>query len=381
MYMDNNYNLMYEFVNSYKSMISTLEEYNMIYKIHNEYIIIKYDSNVIKDYNKEQLEYYNNFLRYFRGLIYNKNTNKIVCYGLDGKLNYDTFVNKYNYDDITIEESIDGTMINMYYDNNKWNISTKTCSNADKSYWYSKYSFYELFLECWNNYYDNFDILNKEYCYTFILMHPNNQIVTYYKNPELRLLQIRNMNDFSLIDNHLEIEKPKQLDLICNDYKSLKEMCNNLSYELEGFMLYCNNDRVKIKNKKYLNVKNLKGNYRNIMYRIIDLYINNPNELEELLKYFQFYKNHLDKYIYIKKRFVGSLIFLYNKTKKQNIYIDYPNHISKYVYILHNQYIDNIKNNNKKSIKKQDCIDLFNKCNIYEQINIIKNHDKYIRNN
>ena len=89
--MDNNYNLMYEFVNSYKSMISTLEEYNMIYKIHNEYIIIKYDSNVIKDYNKEQLEYYNNFLRYFRGLIYNKNTNKIVCYGLDGKLNYDTF--------------------------------------------------------------------------------------------------------------------------------------------------------------------------------------------------------------------------------------------------------------------------------------------------
>ena len=61
--------------------------------------------------------------------------------------------------------------------------------------------------------------------------------------------------------------------------------------------------------------------------------------------------------------------------------IDYPNHISKYVYTLHNQYIDNIKNNNKKSIKKQDCIDLFDKCNIYEQINIIKNHDKYIRNN
>ena len=382
--MTSNNNLMYEFLNSYDDMISKFKEYDMVLKSYNNHLLIKYDSNKVNNYNKEQLEYYNNFLRYFRGVIINEKNKKLVCYGLDGKVNYDLFINKNKYEDIIIEESLDGTLINVFYDNEQWNISTKGCSNAKKAYWYSRYSFYELFIQAWNKYYENFDELNKNNCYSFILMHPKNQIVTYYKEPQLRLLQIRDMNNYNIIDNHLsEIQNPQKLDLIANDYNSLKELVDSLSYELEGIMIYSKDrsQRLKIKNKKYLNVKNLKGNYRNIMYRIIDLYINNSNELEELFKYFPFYKNHLNKYIYIKKRFIGSLFYLYNKTKKQNIYIDYPNHISKYVYILHNQYINNIKNNNKKSIKKQDCIDLFNKCNIYEQINIIKNHDKYIRNN
>ena len=53
-------------------------------------------------------------------------------------------------------------------------------------------------------------------------------------------------------------------------------------------------------------------------------------------------------------------------------YIDYPKHISKYIYMLHNKYVNNIKDHNiKKSINKKDCIDLFESLSINEQINIV----------
>ena len=182
----NKYNLIYEFINSYEKMQNTLEEYKITIKSTDEYDLIKYNSNEILEYNPEQKKYFYEFLRFFRGMIYNKKTKKIVCYGLDGKLNINDFKENNNYNDITIEESIDGTLINLFYDNNQWNVSTKGSINAKKSYWYSNQSFYNLFIEAWNKYYSNldetntnFDELNKEYCYSFVLMHPNNQIVTY----------------------------------------------------------------------------------------------------------------------------------------------------------------------------------------------------------
>ena len=92
--------------------------------------------------------------------------------------------------------------------------------------------------------------------------------------------------------------------------------------------------------------------------------------MSELLEYFPHYSNNLNKFLYIKKRFIGSLFYLYNKTKKQYKYVEYPNHISKYVYMLHNKYIENVKNNIKKSINKKDCMDLFDSLDINEQINV-----------
>lgn len=378
----NKYNLIYEFINSYDDMVSTLTEYKMTLKSNNEYYLIKYNSNEVLEYNPEQNKYFNEFLRFFRGMIYNKNTNKIVCYGLDGKLNIEDFKKVNDYNNIYIEESIDGTLINLFYDNDEWNVSTKGSINAKKSFWYSNQSFYNLFIEAWNKYYKDFDELNKDYCYSFVLMHPNNQIVTYYKNPELRLLQIRDMNNFNLIGNHLKIDTPQKLDLISNNYNELNKLVNNLSYELEGFMLYSSNklDRVKLKNKNYSNVKELKGNYRKILFRLVELNNNDTEKLNELLIYFPFYKHNLDRFLFFKKRFIGSLFYLYNKTKKQYKYIDYPNHISKYIYLLHNKYINNIKDKNiKKSINKKDCIDLFESLKVNEQINIIINHKNYIK--
>ena len=139
-------------------------------------------------------------------------------------------------------------------------------------------------------------------------------------------------------------------------------------------------ERVKLINCKYLNVKKIKGNHKKILYRIVDLYNNDKDKLDELLKYFPFYNNNLELFLLIKKRFIGSLFYLYNKTKKQYQHIDYPKHISKYIYMLHNKYIENKSNNIKKSINKKDCINLFESLTVEEQIRIINNHKKYINN-
>jgi len=92
------------------------------------------------------------------------------------------------------------------------------------------------------------------------------------------------------------------------------------------------------------------------------------------------YTFNLELFLLIKKRFIGSLFYLYNKTKKQYQHIDYPKHISKYIYMLHNKYIENKSNNIKKSINKKDCINLFESLTVEEQIRIINNHKKYINN-
>ena len=83
-----------------------------------------------------------------RGLVLEKNTNKIVCVPPPKSLDINYYHNKFLNNDnegVVIEEFYDGTMINVFYHNNEWLLSTRSYIGA-KNYWNknSKKSFKDM---------------------------------------------------------------------------------------------------------------------------------------------------------------------------------------------------------------------------------------------
>ena len=72
---------------------------------------------------------------------------------------------------------------------------------------------YELFIQCWNNYYNDFEELNKDYCYSFTLQHPNNRIVIPIIEKKIYLTNIFKCinDDTSNIVKHIEFNSKENV--------------------------------------------------------------------------------------------------------------------------------------------------------------------------
>ena len=77
--------------------------------------------------------------------------------------------------DLNYSPLIDGTMINMFFHNDEWIISTRS-NIGGKNSWDGKVPFNELFSEV--NGTEWFSELNPNYCYSFVLNHLKNRIIT-----------------------------------------------------------------------------------------------------------------------------------------------------------------------------------------------------------
>jgi len=90
--------------------------------------------------------------------------------------------------DYTLEYFPDGTLIGMWFDkyNNIWRIHTRSTIDANCCYYSNTSSFAMMFVAAATHY--NMD-LNRDNCYSMVLMHPDNRIVVPVKTPELRWVQ------------------------------------------------------------------------------------------------------------------------------------------------------------------------------------------------
>ena len=58
-----------------------------------------------------------------------------MCYPLSGGVNYQQFKKFIPFERVRFEESVDGTMINVFYYKNEWRVATKGCIDAKRSRW------------------------------------------------------------------------------------------------------------------------------------------------------------------------------------------------------------------------------------------------------
>jgi hypothetical protein len=299
---------------SYSYNLSHIPDFNNILNgnnVDNKYIkiISKTNSNYkIIQYNKEILAFdLVNSYGLLRSVIVNQENN-VVCFSPPKSVNADKFIEKYSNpsSSIVAEEFIEGTMINVFYDFsiNKWKIATKGTVDANvKFFRSSSKSFATMFFETCDKVHLVIGNLNPEYCYSFVLQHPENRIVVPFQQCALYLVEIYNIQKQENGDLYVireNIEKIKQYGYFKDsfvkfpkkyDFENYQDLINNYAspgtpYYILGVILKNNEtgERCKIRNPTYEEVKYLRGNQSKLQYQYLTL--RNQGKVKEFLKYY-----------------------------------------------------------------------------------------------
>lgn len=119
-------------------------------------------------------------IQHVRGIIVDFETGDVVCQSFPFTKEYtptDERLRYYDFRKALYTLAYEGTILRVYYDcsASKWRISTHRKINASESRWAGD-SFEENFKKLWGD--RSFDdILDKNYCYSFLLSDPGNRIV------------------------------------------------------------------------------------------------------------------------------------------------------------------------------------------------------------
>jgi len=257
--------------------------------INKKLIVKEYENLFLVKYDKNLLDITDSDSRKCRGLIMEKNTNKVVC--IPPQKSIRNFPLD-NFNNIIFEEFVDGTLINVFKYNNVVYISTKSCLDAQCKYYSSK-TFNLLFNECIDV--SIFNNLDENICLSFVIQHPENIIVQKYEKPDLVLVSGVDLSNYRFIPNKelqslleskdMTFKIPKSYNI--DDDNGLQKKVASLTQHEQGLILKLNNDnsiRGKIRNDYYNYVKDLKGNTNNKKYLYFELRKN--KSLEEYIKYF-----------------------------------------------------------------------------------------------
>jgi hypothetical protein len=306
------------------------------------------------------LRYIKDFLRpdniaalgLLRSVIITKD--KIVCFSPPKSLQCVDFTQKYGPTESVIENYIEGTMVNCYYYDNKWNFSTRGCiDGTNKFYHDSILSFRDMFLEALELSPISLSDLDTQYCYSFVLQHPANRIVVPFTHPYIILAAVFKCDGWKVEDKTAELgaqllERKFPLPYQYQ-FESWNDVENNFAsqatdYKIPGVMIkHADGARSKFRNPVYEKVRILKGNSPKLQYQYYVLYA--KNAIAEYLKYYPENKDEFWEYRKELVSWTNQLFRLYHEFHVKRI-------ISKdavayqfrpHVWTLHQYYLHELK--------------------------------------
>lgn len=203
----------------------------------------------------------------------------VVCYSPPKSLAPEHFIEKYPVitNDIVVQEFVEGTMINAFWDTETsvWEIATRKVIGARASF-SSEKLFRDMFFEAVDECGLNMDeTLDKNMCYSFVLQHPDNRIVTPHKNPSLCLVAMYSFEDQTNIIHHDIYDERYRVKNVrvpniyqYNDYNQVQKIFTNASCFLMGVVIYnkTTDERMKYRNKKFETAKNIRGEKEKLKY-------------------------------------------------------------------------------------------------------------------
>lgn len=274
--------------------VSDFEKSKLILSSKN-LIVKEYESLYIVKYDKKTCDMNDQDVKKCRGIVLEKNTNKLVCVPPPKSDNVVIF-NDIDINKTWFEEFVEGTMINIFKYNGEMFMSTRSCLGGYCSFYTNK-TFNTLFSEIIEL--SKFDVIDDNMNLTFILQHPENTIVKSYSKPDIKLVY-----GVSIIDNNIKHYELDDLNTILEDkgldfgipikytiteIGQVYQILEKMTYNEQGIILkYFENGtylRGKIRNEYYNYVRHLKGNNNNKKYMYLELRCSNG--LDEYLKYFQ----------------------------------------------------------------------------------------------
>lgn len=343
------------------------EEYNKYYTLNN-YSTKANEKYTIVRYNKEFLcsELISSY-GVLRSLILTGS--KVVSFAPPKSLSGDNFMLKYptKTDDIIAEEFIEGTMINVFFDQKYgasgcWQISTRNTVGANVSFYkFSNMTFNQMFLEaCISN---NFNIqtLNPKYCYSFVLQHPANRIVIPFKKPQLYLVAVYEIiqkgNDVTVVEENLsEVRKGGLWNLTGvrfpdrYEFKTYTELIEkfasgNTPYNIMGIIVRNKEtgERTKFRNPIYEEVRHLRGNQPKLQYQYLCL--RHSGKLPNFLKYYPETKEEMSKFRDQVHMFTENLHKNYIScyVKKKKTLREYSDQYRTHMFKIHEHFINDLR--------------------------------------
>ena len=327
-----------------------------------EYKIVRYDKTMLGD---------NNELGMFRSVILNSD-NKVISFSPPKSLSLSEFINRNpnKTSSIIVEELIEGTMINVFWDASimDWNISTRNTVGANNYFYKSdtSISFKQMFEEALKECNIDLSLGNKEYCYSYVLQHPNNRIVIPVKSPTLFLVQVYQIShtDTECVVNVVPMETVQKDEHWLNsfirfpvhysdwaEYTELKDkyVSENSPYDFMGIVIKntLTNERCKMRNPVYEGVWKLKGNQPKLQYQY--LVLRKIGKIGEYLKYYPEYKNEFSKFRDQLHVFTNNLFDSYVKCyiKKEKPLAQFSLQYRTHMYNLHRKFLSELKEEKK----------------------------------
>jgi hypothetical protein len=306
--------------------------------------------NESENQNESENEFDEKFKTQANGLIFEKDTKRIVCMAQNRLTDLGTFdqvsdLVKTN-NDIRIEYCEDGTIIRLYYYGGKWNTATTRCIDASSSFWTSNKNFDTMFWECFDS--RLLSTLDTAYTYVFVLLHKENRIVV--KHNVNMIVYVSRINNSTYVEEYSNqfrnvygIKRPKLMTP--EDFMTLSRNIHNYDCKFKRGIL------VKLYNKNtdtwsvykydfesYKMVKSIRGNVPQIRMRYLEL-LSKPESLQ-LLE--QFYSEHHFMFTFIKAsllKLVKTVYKLYVESHiKHTVQVDDTNPYFRTLRQLHAQY-------------------------------------------
>lgn len=353
--------------------------------------IVRDDNNVMLKYNQLTSDFSNSIVRECRGLIIQKDkeNNFIpVCVPFFKFMNAEepnSDLDKIDWKTASVQEKVDGSLMKVWYDNNKkkWMISTNGTIDAFKASLASDEteltSYGELFLKCLDNtkadisFQKLTSMLEKNKTYMFEMVSPYNRIVIDYAEPKLYFLGSRDNNTLQEYTPYQEgkilayFDTPKIYKL--NSYEEVKKAANELPWNEEGYVV-CDRffNRVKIKSPEYVMAHYTRTNGVITKERLMNIIL--ENEIDEFLVYASEYK---DKLYYLKNKRqefiedINTIIYQiklksFDDRKSLAMYIQ-----SQFPQFMHQFLFSYNKDNRYDNIKASKWIELLDNYEKYKQ--------------
>jgi len=363
-----------------------------------KYNIWKHDNGInyhIIKYNKEWLskdlvETYG----LLRSLIF-KNDGKIVCFAPPKSLNTDNLEIDKSLE-FMAERYIEGTMINVFYDDesNTWEIATKSnvggkvCFFMEEGF-KEENTFKKMFEEVCVKLNLDLNQLNKNYIYSFVMQHPRNRIVKIIREMKLYLVEVYKIENNTTI-NIINIKTAEDLNIPdsveLNDKIEIKNyydlnLCKetlasmNTPYATVGVMIKNNKgQRYKFRNPNYEHVRNLRGNQPKLQYQYINL--RKTGKVKEYLQYYKEHRKSFESFRSIIHDYTNELHNNYIRCyiKKEKELKEFPEKFRTHMYNLHHELYLKKLMPEKKYINKETVINYFNDLHPAKQMYVL-NYD------
>jgi hypothetical protein len=326
-----------------------------------KYKVIRYDKNIL---SADLVSTYG----LCRSVIVNSE-NKVVSFSPPKSISSESFIrmNSDKTENIIAEEFVEGTMINVFWDNKiglsgSWEIATRNTVGASSSFYKSKNTktFREMFLEAATRNNLLLESLNPLYCYSFVLQHPENRIVVPFKKPQLYLVGLYFIDN---TENNIRVYSVDMLDARklnwlnanikfpmiyeWNTYSELieKYASMNTSYDVLGVVIHNikTGYRTKIRNPVYEQVRSLRGNQPKLQFQYLSL--RKEGKVSDFLKFYPENKKEFSNFRDQIHLFTNTLFANYVSCyiKKEKPLLEFSEQYRTHMFNIHQKYMNELR--------------------------------------